>query len=466
MKFVKKVFSYAIGNGLSKFIAVIILPIYTNYLNPQEYGKADLAYYTVSIIVSFAFMECWTALLRFIYDDYTSENRKKVFSNIVFLSILLLIPYILLQYLVSIFIAKEFAWLSCIYGVVYLITQILQIYARAIKDTKTFVVSGVVNSVVQLIVACILTMYLKVGATIVLIAPIMGALGANLYLIFETKCIKDISFHECIDKKLLKNICVFCIPLAFNSIAFWAMNNINRYFAAYFIGYEASSFVSIASKLTMIITLAASVYSLAWQENAFENSNNQQKNQIYTKMFRIYIFVFSVATIFSILFVKLIFPIIIGSQYNATLEILPTYFVAVYFSGISSFLGQIFGAEKKTLPLLSSTIVGTITNLIIVVALIKKINILAIPIGSLLGYLNCTIMRYISLHKTVQITINMKEIGKALSLIFISFLMFYFQQGFFHFIIFAIILLILVYFLYNNIIKETFNKLLRREQKK
>ena len=47
MNFFKKIISYALGNGLSKLIAVIILPIYTNYLNPDEYGKADLVYYTV-----------------------------------------------------------------------------------------------------------------------------------------------------------------------------------------------------------------------------------------------------------------------------------------------------------------------------------------------------------------------------------------------------------------------------------
>ena len=462
MKFLKKVFSYAIGNGLSKFIAVIILPIYTNNLNPEEYGKVDLSYYTVSIIVSFVFMECWTALLRFIYDDYTEENRKKVFSNIVLLTMLLFIPYIIIQYIVSVFIASEFAYLSCLYGIFYMFLQILQMYARAIKKSRDFVVSGIISSLVQLICAYVMIIRLKIGSSTILVAPTIGSIISCLYLIYTTKCLKDISF-KCYDKDLLKKMCVFCIPLAFNSIAFWAMNNINRYFAAYFIGYEASSFVSIASKLTMVITLAASVYSLAWQESAFENSNNNNKNSIYTKMFSLYITIFSIATAFSIIFVKLIFPIIIGQEYNETLNILPTYFIAVYFSGISSFLGQIYGAEKKTITLLTSTIIGTIINIVVVALLINKIRIMIIPIGSLCGYLSCVIMRYHNLQKIVKLNYNKEDILKAVVIIAISIGMFHFQENLLYFVFFAIILMIMIYLLYRDIIKETLNKVLKGE---
>lgn len=458
MEFVKKIFSYAVGNGLSKFIAVIILPIYTNYLNPEAYGKADLSYYTVSIAVSFVFMECWTALLRFIYDDYTEENKKKVFSNIFILVLLLLIPYMIVQYIISIFIGKEYAILSCLYGIFYMFLQIFQMYARAIKKSKAFVASGIINSIIQLVTAYVMIVILKMGAEAVLIAPTIGALIACLYLIFITKCIKEISFKY-IDKGLMKKIFIFSVPLAFNSIAFWAMNNINRYFAAYLIDYEASSYVSIASKLTMVITLAASVYSLAWQENAFENSNKDNKKNLYSRMFSVYITIFSIATAFAIIFVKLIFPIIIGESYNDALYILPPYFIAVYFSGVSSFLGQIFGAEKKTTPLLTSTIIGTIVNILIVVPLTNKIGIMIIPIGSLLGYLCCTAMRYYRLHNIIDIKFDTKDILKALVMISISIIMFYCQNGIIHFMAFAIILIIMIYLLYHDMIKIILNKL-------
>lgn len=463
MNFFRKIISYAFGNGLSKLIAVIILPIYTNYLNPDEYGKADLVYYTVSIIVSFVFMECWTALLRFIYDDYTEENRKKVLSNTLILTFILFIPYIIIQYIVSLFISSNFAWISCIYGIVYMLLQIIQMYSRAIKKTKEFVISGIINSIVQLIVAYIMIVKLGQGAFTVIVAPTLGALSALIYLTIITRCIRDINFHT-IDKKLLKKMYIFSIPLAFNSIAFWAMNNINRYFAAYFIDYEASSYVSIASKLTMIITLAASVYSLAWQEDAFEKANDKNKNEVYTNMFSIYIAIFSIATAFSIIFVKFLFPYIIGEQYNDALSILPPYFIAIYFSGISTFLGQIFGAEKKTTTLLSSTILGTVVNVLVVSLSINSLGIMSIPIGSLLGYMVCTAMRYINLHKIIKININKRDIIHATIIIIPSIIMFYIQKGLGSFIVFLVILAVLTFIFYRKIIIEILNKIFGRSK--
>ncbi len=463
MNFFRKIISYALGNGLSKLIAVIILPIYTNYLNPDEYGKADLVYYTVSIIVSFVFMECWTALLRFIYDDYTEENRKKVLSNTLILTFMLFIPYVIIQYIVSIFISENFAWISCIYGIIYMLLQIIQMYARAIKKTREFVFSGIINSLVQLIVAYIMVVQLEKGAISVILAPTLGSLIALIYLTIATKCIKDIKFNT-VDKSLLKKMYIFSIPLAFNSIAFWAMNNINRYFAAYFIDYEASSYVSIASKLTMIITLAASVYSLAWQEDAFEKANDKNKKNIYSNMFSIYIAIFSTATAFSIIFVKFLFPYIIGEQYNDALNILPPYFIAIYFSGISTFLGQIFSAEKKTSTLLSSTVFGTIANVLVVSLSIKYCGIMAIPIGSLIGYMVCTIMRYINLHKLIEIKIEKKDLIYALGLIVPSIIFFYIQKGFVDFLIYFIILGIITLIFYRKIIVEILLKVFGKEK--
>lgn len=465
MNFFRKIISYALGNGLSKLIAVVILPIYTNYLNPDEYGKADLIYYTVSIIVSFVFMECWTALLRFMYDDYTEENRKKVLSNTLILTFMLIVPYIIIQYIISMIISTNYAWISCIYGIFYMFLQIIQMYSRAIKKTRDFVLSGIINSIVQLLIAYIMIVKLQNGAITVIVAPTFGALSALVYLIITTACVKDIDFHT-LDKKLLKKMYVFSIPLAFNSIAFWAMNNVNRYFAAYFIDYEASSYVSIASKLTMIITLAASVYSLAWQEDAFEKANDKNKNEVYTKMFSVYIAVFSIATAFSIVFVKFLFPFIIGEQYNNALSILPPYFIAIYFSGISTFLGQIFGAEKKTTTLLSSTVLGTIVNVLIVSMTINSIGIMSIPIGSLMGYLVCTIMRYINLHKIIKINIAKKDILYAIIMIVPSIAMFYIQKGLLSFIIFLIILIILAIVFYRKIIVEIIVKIFGRSKKR
>ncbi|HET7506892.1 MAG TPA: oligosaccharide flippase family protein, partial [Solirubrobacterales bacterium] len=61
--------AYTAASILSKVIAVALLPLYTRYLSPADYGAAEIlfaAVVTASIIVRFGLIE---AILRFYYKD-------------------------------------------------------------------------------------------------------------------------------------------------------------------------------------------------------------------------------------------------------------------------------------------------------------------------------------------------------------------------------------------------------------
>ena len=77
MQFIKKLFVYFVGTVFNKLIIFILLPIYTRYLSPTDYGNADLSLTTVTMLTSLLFMEVWTPLLRFSYDCKTKDEKKK-----------------------------------------------------------------------------------------------------------------------------------------------------------------------------------------------------------------------------------------------------------------------------------------------------------------------------------------------------------------------------------------------------
>ncbi len=61
--------AYTAASILSKLIAVALLPLYTRYLTPADYGAAEVMFAAVvsaSIVVRFGTIE---ALLRFYYKD-------------------------------------------------------------------------------------------------------------------------------------------------------------------------------------------------------------------------------------------------------------------------------------------------------------------------------------------------------------------------------------------------------------
>ena len=67
--------AYTAASILSKLIAVALLPLYTRYLTPADYGAAEVMFAAIvsaSIVVRFGLIE---AVLRFYYKDDEDPDR-------------------------------------------------------------------------------------------------------------------------------------------------------------------------------------------------------------------------------------------------------------------------------------------------------------------------------------------------------------------------------------------------------
>ena len=76
--------AYTASSILSKLIAVLLLPLYTRYLSPSDYGAAEVmivAVIATSIVIRFGVIE---ALLRFYYerDEDPDQVVKTAFASL------------------------------------------------------------------------------------------------------------------------------------------------------------------------------------------------------------------------------------------------------------------------------------------------------------------------------------------------------------------------------------------------
>src|SRR6516165_7647687 len=67
--------AYQVADVVSKFMAVLLLPVYTRYISPRGYGVVELlvnGVIFISIVVRFGMIE---SFLRFYYTDADQERR-------------------------------------------------------------------------------------------------------------------------------------------------------------------------------------------------------------------------------------------------------------------------------------------------------------------------------------------------------------------------------------------------------
>jgi O-antigen/teichoic acid export membrane protein len=86
---------YGVGDLLSKSIGFLLIPLYTHYLSPEQYGTLDLLDLTSYIIGLFLAMGLAEAISRFYYDEDSDQVISAALGTILlacFIALLFLIP--------------------------------------------------------------------------------------------------------------------------------------------------------------------------------------------------------------------------------------------------------------------------------------------------------------------------------------------------------------------------------------
>lgn len=80
-RFLKHSGIYAIGNALNRFGALLLLPVYTRYLSPTEYGVLESLYLISTVVSGLLGVGIAHATLRFYFDYENQADRNSVVST-------------------------------------------------------------------------------------------------------------------------------------------------------------------------------------------------------------------------------------------------------------------------------------------------------------------------------------------------------------------------------------------------
>ena len=72
---------YGAGSTLQKFLMVFLMPLYTAYLTPADYGVVGMVNVTAQLIYVFINLGFDVAMSRFYFDDRSEQRRRQVIGN-------------------------------------------------------------------------------------------------------------------------------------------------------------------------------------------------------------------------------------------------------------------------------------------------------------------------------------------------------------------------------------------------
>ena len=176
-------------------------------------------------------------------------------------------------------------------------------------------------------------------------------------------------------------------PLLPNLISWWLINEVNRFIILFKLGADYNGVFALAIRFPSIIIMVNTVFMLAWQDQVITTNDEPGKQAFDRKVFSLFmnLQLSLVAVLISVS--PFIIKYFVGPAFSACWKYMPPLYLGVAFSAFAGFLGTYYLGAKQTKAIFTTTIIGSIVNIIICISLIKNTGLYAPAFGTCIGYM-------------------------------------------------------------------------------
>ena len=382
-----------LGNAGSKIIGILMLPFYTHYLSTSGYGTYDIIN-TYSVVL-LPFVTCCIADSIFIFpkDKSILDKTKYYTSGLYFcftsLSLVLLISYLIKLLSPSSFIGTYIWWIVGLTFSTFTLNYVQQ-FTRSIDKMIVYSLTGIVYVLAIAIFSILLLPTYNLSGY--LIALILSSLIASIFAVVSSMSYKYFKLFS-FDKSHLLELLKYGIPLIPNTVMWWLVDGINRPIMMNEIGTDAIGIYAIANKMPGFLSMIFVVFSNAWGISMLEEFKKPDFNSFFNKTMKVLVFVVAIGSALMITGSKLIVSILASSEFYEAWNYVPILIIGVMFQHISTLVGGVFMAERKSKYFFYSSIWGAVTSVILTLFFIKVCGLMGVCVAVALSFMCMAIVR-------------------------------------------------------------------------
>lgn len=450
-----------LGKVCTQLISFLLLPLYTSYLLTEEYGLVDLVTTYVTLIVPIITMELEMSVFRYLVDCRKDKNEtKKVFSNDFIILLSSLAIFVVLYLGVTCFWKFDYRFLILLDIVICTFSgNFLQI-ARGVGRTLDYAISCIITGVSTILLNILLIVVFRLGAFgMITSIAVANGLGA-LYLFIRLKMWQYIDFRKK-DKKLIKEMYQYSIPLVPNGISWWIVNVSDRTIITAIIGTAANGIYAVSNKFPTILSSLLGIFNLSWSESAALHIDSPDRDEFFSDISNTVTKLFTCLGVGMIACMPFVFPFLVNKSYNDAYYYIPILVLGAVFNVVVCLYNAVYIAKKMTKQVALTSIIGAVINIVVNIGLIHFIGLYAAAISTAVAYFVMMVYRHIDLKKYMNITYEKGLLIKTV-LIFIFAIVIYYQRNL-YLDIFSLVVVVIYSFLMNkDFLLASWNTVMRK----
>jgi len=419
-RFLKNTVIFFLGSILSKVITFFMLPLYTSYINPIDYGYYDLSIAYVTIVTSALFFDIWVTTMRYMYEKKEIKWKWKASQSGIFIYLTSLSLLVLLGLIVNKIFEIKYLSLIIGYAITLSLANMFLYIARGYGNNIIYSISGILNTLIIVVSNIIMIVGLQMDFSSLYIASIFGHLAQCIFIESRVKILKNL-FQTKLDLRYIKNMFFYSLPLSINSISYWLLTSFNKVVVQSVLSIEYNGYYAIGNKFGYALSLATNSFTLAWQDLSFSRSANDKSNGLYySRACSKYLAFLGMGACVLLPFFNVVFDFLVNRSYYVAKATIPLFVIAALLNAYSTFIGNIFYAIKDTKSIFYSMVVSCTINLILCYPLIKIYAINGANISMTISFLVNILIRGQVLYRKIGFRLNYKEIIKYTVLIFMT----------------------------------------------
>lgn len=410
----KKTFIIGIGKLCTQFMSFFLLPLYTAALSTSEYGLVDVINTYVSLLMPIFTLQLEQGIFRFLIDAREDKKRiKEITSTVISLMILISLVYSFLITVVGIFFDIQYSQLLLLNLLAIGFSNILLQIVRGLGNNIVYSIGSFITALTTILFNIAFILFLHCGTAGMLFSTVLANTVCCIYLIWAEKIYSHYSI--CLfEKKLLKDLLKYSIPLIPNTISWWIVSASDRTIVSCFLGVASNGILSIAHKFSSVYSIIYNIFNLTWTESAALYMDEKDGEAYMNEVLRTVFNLFTAANMCIIACMPFVFSYLVDPSYYNAYHQIPIQMLASLFNVIAGLYSVVYVAKKLTNEIAKTTILAAAINISIHLILIKFTGLYAASFSSLIAYIVLALIREKDTQKYKRLKIPKKSIIVAI----------------------------------------------------
>ncbi|MBC1457748.1 oligosaccharide flippase family protein [Listeria newyorkensis] len=403
---------FSIGSMGSKFISLLLVVVFTHYLNPQEYGKVELISIMINLCLPFVSLSIYDAVLRFVMKG--NEHNGSVLLNGLAVCGLVGLLFLAGSAVGILFFELDVSTLV-IAAIIFAqsINLVFAQYARGTGRIKLYVINGLLTAILIFTIVSFLLSHIHMGIMGYFIGMVVAFTISNVVFFCFSGNVVEVLAKAPWDGALMKRMLLYSLPLIPNTLMFWVMNASDRLLIQTFLGLTANGYYAVANKIPVLLNTLSSIFIQAWQLSAIEESEQEDRNHFYSSVFNALASFMIIISAIILCFLKWGFGVALGSDFFEAWKFVPIQLFAIIFAGLSAFIGVIYAVQMRTNQVFITSFIGATLNVGLNLWLIPKIGLYGVAFATAISFFCVWMVRLIQTRKYVKIQMQYSVIIPA-----------------------------------------------------